>query len=125
MPGSVAVNDAARGRLDVPRAVLEPVQNASVPTLSGIDSDFEAEPPIGIECRAGGSHRGNGERPGEIAVAIGGTELLPGRLPLRHDASAADNPVCFDLEDVGKIAAGCDLELELDRLFAVVGDIEI
>src|SRR6266536_3797682 len=123
--GFFAVADTIARRIKLPAATLTRIHNAAVPGFPGFESDFEAEPAIGIRGLAGRSQRSNRHRPAEITVAVGCAKPLQRRQPFRDDAPAADNAIRFHLEDVRKVAAYRDLELKLDRLHAVVGDIKI
>src|SRR5262245_35104737 len=123
--GPLAAFDAIARRIEMPVAVLEHIQDAAVPGLSWSESDFEAEPAIGIVCLSGRSRRVDRHRSAEITVAVGGTKPLSGRRPLRCYPPASDDSIRFHLEDVGKVAAYRDLELELYRAHTVVCDVNI
>ena len=45
--------------------------------------------------------------------------------PLRGDAAATDDAFGLHFEDIGEVAADGDLQVEADRLAAVVGDVEV
>src|SRR6266536_1387874 len=123
--GFFAVADAIARRLKMPAAILQRIQNAGVPGLPGFESDFEAEPAIGIRSFSGSSQGRNRHRPAEIAVAIGCAKSLSRRRPFRDDPPTTDNAIQFYLEDIRKVAAYRDLELELYWVHVVVGDIKI
>src|SRR5215472_6871815 len=51
--------------------------------------------------------------------------MLARRGPVRRNPAAAHDAVRLHLENIGKIAADWDLELEGDRLHAVIDDVEV
>src|SRR5215510_9488431 len=120
----VIINTAVQ-RCDVPVAVLQHVEQTALPGFAGIQADLEAQPPVGV-LDFGLAMRGtNGDRTHEIAVAVAGPKLLRLLRPRRGDAAAAYDVARLYLENVRKVAAQSDLELEAYPFDAVVGDVEI
>ena len=69
--------------------------------------------------------RSNRHHAAEVAIAVGGAQMLAGFGPLRCDPPPAHNAARLHLKNVCKVAAERNLELESHRLHAVVGDVEI
>src|SRR5690349_14446831 len=96
-----------------------------MPSFSGIEVDFEAEPTVGIYCIGISTPRSDRHCTDEIAIAIDCPELLLCLRPLRNDAAATHDVAGFHLKNVCEVAAQRDLKLKADTLHAVVGDVEI
>src|SRR5262249_26553471 len=69
--------------------VLQGVEQAAVPGLSGIQYDLEVEATIGISCFGPTVRRSDYCRANEIAIAVTGPQLLPRLRPCRGDVPAA------------------------------------
>ena len=69
--------------------------------------------------------RNDGDRPAEIGVAIGSAKFLNRRRPVRANTPAPQDVARLHLEDIGKVAANGDLQLEFNRLHAVIHDVQI
>ena len=97
-----------------------------MPSLAGLQGDVEAQPPIGVHRRpAVAVVRADNHLAPEILVAIGDAQHLPLIRPRRGDAAAPHDLVALDLENVGKICTDRDLQVEANRIPAVVGDLDI
>ena len=113
-------------RSDALRAIHEVVDQAAMPGLPGLQRDVEAQPPVGVHRRPAVAVAGADDHlAAEILVAIGDAQHLPLLRPRRGDAAAPHDLVALHLEDVGEIGADRDLQVEANRILAVVGDLDI
>src|SRR6202042_2990021 len=94
-----------------------------MPSLPSFQRNVETQPPIGIHRRLAVSLAGADDHfPTKISVAIGDAQHLPLVRPRRGDATAPDDAIALNLEEVGEICADRDLQVEANRMLAVVGD---
>src|SRR5215470_3500100 len=106
-------------------AVLQRVEQAAMPSFTGVEVHFKAEPTVGIH-RFGLSLPGsNRHGANEVGVTIDCPELLLCLRPSRDDPAATHDVAGFHLKNVREIATHHDLKLEAYPLRAVVGDVEI
>ena len=97
-----------------------------MPGLPGFQRDVEAQASVGIHRRLAVSLAGADDHfAAKILVAIGDAKDLSLLRPRRDDAAAPHDVVALHLEDVGEIGADRDLEVEANRLLAVVGDVDV
>src|SRR5262249_27489251 len=96
-----------------------------MPSLSGVEGDFEAEPTICIHRFVVSTPRSNRHSADKIAIAIDCSELLLRLRPLRYDPAATHDVAGFHLKNVCEVATQRDLKLKAYPLRAVVGDVEI
>src|ERR1700738_1120053 len=108
-----------RWRSQMPVAIRQRIAQTAVPWLARFESHLEAEPSVGVYRFCCRPRRRNGQCAGEVAVAVGVAQMLARCGPLRRNPATAHDVTRLHLENVGKIAAERDLELEDHRVHAV------
>src|ERR1700722_5454496 len=96
-----------------------------MPGGTGLQIDFETEPTVCVHCFRLATGRRDRNAAEKISVAVAGAKLLRRLRPGRGYLAAADDVVRFYLENVGEIATHGDLELKVDALHAVVGEVDV
>src|ERR1700759_365710 len=96
-----------------------------MPGGARLQIDFEAEPTVYVHCFRLATSRSDRNGAQKIGVAIAGAKLLRRLRPGGGYLAAADDVVRFYLKNVGKIATHGDLELKVDALSAVVGQVDV
>ena len=119
------VGDAGFRRPIAPPAGRDRIFEAAVPDPARLDRDFEAAPPIRVKTGRAVAATHGLDLAHKIAVAVAGNELRLVLRPFGGDPAAPDQMAAFDFEEIGKIAAHRDFEIELDRVGAVVGDVDV
>jgi hypothetical protein len=109
----------------MPVAICQCIEKAAMPWFTRFEGHLETEPPVGVYRFAGRPRGRDRDGSGEVTVAIGGAQMLVCFGPLRGDPATAHDLARFHLENIGKVAAQRDLELEGYRLHAIVDDVEI
>ena len=113
-------------RQDALHAIHKVVDQAAMPSLPSFKRYVETQPPVGVHRRLAVSlARADDHFATEVSVAIGHAQHLPLVRPRRGDATAAHDLIALDLEDVCKITADRDLQVEAHRSLAVIGDVNI
>src|SRR5262249_18223743 len=109
----------------MPVAVRQRIEEAAMPCLPRFKGDLETEPAVGIYRFRRRARRGNRHCAAKVTVSVGVTQMLVRFRPLRRDPTSADNTPRFYLEDVREVAAEHDLELKPDRIYTIVGDVQV
>src|SRR4029077_3119340 len=96
-------------------SVRKLIIQASVPSLTWLNGDLKAEPPIGKNRLAWCARDHSSQRTMKIPVRIYSAKPLSAFRPLRSDLTAAHDVARFNLEDVGEVGSERDLELKVHR----------
>src|ERR1700721_324950 len=108
------------------RAVHEVVDQAAMPGLPGLQCNVETQASVGVYRRPAVALAGSDDHfTAKILVAIGYPKCFPLRRPRGDDVAAPHDVIALHLENVGEIGAHRDLQVETDRLLAVIGDLDV
>src|SRR5271170_2019346 len=114
------------GRPQALCAIYQVVDEAAMPALPGLQRYIEAQPSVGVDrwCAIAVGSADN-HLSDKILVEIRDAQHLPLGRPRRGDAPTPHNVIALYFEDIGKVGADCDLEIEAHGSLAVVGDLDI
>jgi hypothetical protein len=96
-----------------------------VPSPAGVDRDLEAEAAVGIHRGGAVAIRLDDELAAKVAVAVSRPEPELATRPACRDAAAAHQPSALHFENIRKVAADRNLEVEADGFAAVIGNVDV
>jgi len=108
----MSMGDTLPGRGIVMRSDNCRVFETGVPDWAGLYRHFEADPPVGEHTRRRVALWRDDEVAPKVAVAVASGESRLVFVPVGGDSAAPHDSSALDLEDVGKVAADGDLEIE-------------
>src|SRR5262249_39962658 len=101
------------------------ISAAGMPRGTGRKINLEVDASIAVDrLRVAVLHAHN-QGSAKVTVRIAANQLLIITPPFRFDVTSAYQFFCFDFEDVGKIGANQDLEIEVQVLTTVVPNIQV